>query len=293
MTDVMSFPLWPLLALIFSFFGAVIIGYNQVFKLDGRELAVWRVLGIAPVALASWWLVPWPTDVWFYGVSAVIGVAAAVGDVLLMNACSTYGGRLASMYVPMKMMLAFMMWAVINPASLNPLLQTPWKLVTVLACFGLAAWGMNHIRRNDWSLKALLAVLPVAAIFASADVIEKYVLPSTQATPHEVVGASMSMLAVIFGVGVLPALVWLQGWPTWNTRTVLASAGFGLILMVGITLLLVTFVLAPNPGYVAAVTCLSTVWLSMWGRYYHGEQNNFMAVLMLVVAAAGIVLVTA
>lgn len=293
MTEVMGFPLWPILALVFSFFGAVIIGYNQIFKLDGRELAVWRVVGMVPVVVASLWVVPWPTEVGFYAVSGAIGIATVVGDVLLMNACSTYGGRLASMYVPMKMMLAFVMWGMIDPDSLSPLLREPWKMVVVLGCFGVAAWGMNHIRRNDWSLKALVAVVPSAVIFASADVIEKYVLPSAHATPHEVVGASMAMLAMIFGVGVFPALVWLGGWPVWNTRTVVASAGFGFILMVGITLLLVTFVVAPNPGYVAAVTCLSTVWLSVYGRYVHGEQNNVVAVLMLAAAAVGVVLVTA
>ncbi|MFZ2587937.1 MAG: hypothetical protein WAZ18_07470 [Alphaproteobacteria bacterium] len=286
-----SLPLWPLLAVIFSFVGAVIIGYNQHAKLDGRELVIWRVAGILPLSLISWMYLPWPTDPMFYAISGALGVAAVAGDVLLMNAANTYGGRLASMYVPMKMLLAFALWCVVEPASLTPLVETPWKGCAVLACFGLAGWGMNHIRRNDLSLKALLAVLPTALIFAGADVIEKYVLPAAHTDSSIIVGASMAMLTVIFTVGALPAMVWLGGLPRYNRRTALLGAGFGVILMGGISLLLVTFVLAPNPGYVAAITCLSTVWLALWGRFYHNERSNPVALVMLVAAAIGVAVV--
>ncbi|MCP5405506.1 MAG: hypothetical protein H6922_04720 [Pseudomonadaceae bacterium] len=282
---------WVLLSLVFSVFGAVIISYNHVFKIDGRELVIWRSLGILPLAVAAWWWLPWPTEWWFYAISVGLGVASMVGDVLLMNAAAAHGGRLSSMYVPMKMLWVFALWVVVDPASAAPLLEAPWKLAVVLGCFGLAAYGIGHIRRNDVSVKALLAVVPVALIFGVEDVIEKYVLPGPPASAEEMVGATLAMLSVMFLVAALPAMVWLGGFPRWNTRTVLASVGFGVLLMVGIGILLVAFVLSPNPGYVGAITALSTVWLALWARVRQGERNNMVAILMLVAAAVGVAVV--
>ena len=287
--------MWPLLALGFSFCGAVIIGYNQHFKIDGRVMAVWRVVGVVPVALAAAWLLPWPRDPQFYAVSVLLGFGSVVGDVLLMNAAARYGGRLSALYVPMKMLLGFALWSAVAPDSLAPLLAAPWKLAAVLACFGAATWALTHIRRNDMSWSALLAVLPVAGIFAVEDVVEKLWLPAPVAgvPMAETLGAAVAMLVVMTGVGALPALVWLRGRVPFDRRTVLASAAFGVILVAGIAVLLLALAAAPNPGYVAAVSALSTVWLGIWGRVMHGERNNTPSLLLLVAAAMGVVAVVA
>lgn len=285
--------LWVLLAVVFSFAGAAIISYNHVFQLDGRELVIWRALGVVPLAVAAWWWLPWPGEWWFYAVSVGLGLASMVGDVWLMNAAARYGGRLSSMYVPMKMLWVFVLWVVVDPASAAPLLEQPWKLVVVLACFGLAAYGIGHIRRNDVSVRALLAVVPVALIFGVEDVVEKYVLPAPPASSLETVGATVAMLSVMFLVAVPFAMVWLGGLPRWNAYHAMIGAGFGVLLMAGISVLLVAFVLAPNPGYVGAITALSTVWLALWARWREGERNNLLAILMLVAAAVGVAVVTA
>ncbi len=289
----LSFPIWPFLALGFSFIGACIIGYNHRFQVDGRVMAVWRVGGVLPIAFLSWLLLPWPTSPLFYAVSVGLGFAAVVGDVLLMNASATYGGRLSSLYVPIKMLIAFVLWSLVQPASLEPVLAEPWRLAVVLASFAAASWGMGHIRRNDVGWKAVLAVVPVAVIFACEDTIQKYVLPTpVGAGAPEIIGSAMAMLSVMLTVGALPALVWLRGVPAFHARDVWPSVAFGALLMSGISVLLVTFVLAPNPGYVAAITCLSTVWLALWARYKNGEYNNPAAMLAMVAAAIGIALAT-
>lgn len=282
---------WIWLSLLFSFAGAAIISYNHVFKLDGRDLVIWRALGVLPVALAAWWWLPWPDTWWFYAVSVGLGLASVVGDVWLMNAAARYGGRLSSLYVPMKMMWVFVLWLLVSPASALPLLEAPWKLLVVLACFAMAAYGIGHIRRNDVSLRALLAVLPVALIFGMEDVVEKYVLPAPPASLTETLGATTAMLSVMLLVAVPFAAIWRGGLPRWNPHHALIGAGFGMLLMVGIAVLLLAFVLAPNPGYVGAITALSTVWLALWARWREGEHNSLPAVLMLVAAAIGIALV--
>jgi drug/metabolite transporter (DMT)-like permease len=280
-------PLWALLALAFSFAGALIIGFNQVFKIDGRVLVVWRLLGILPVAVAAWWFLPWPTEWWFYALSAALGVASTVGDVLLYNASAKHGGRLAALYVPMKMLIGFVLWCLVAPESFWILVANPVHMVGILACFAGAFWALLHIRRSDASWRGLLAVLPVALIFAGEDVIEKLALP--HGDMMMTLGYTSAMLAVLLSVSAIPAFIGLRGKLPTDTRTVVASAGFGVLLMVGIGVLLVSLVTAPNPGYVGAVSSLSVVWLALWARVRQGERNNLSAILALVASAVGVV----
>lgn len=280
-------PLWALLSLGFSFAGALIIGFNQVFKIDGRVLVVWRTLGIVPLGVVAWWFFPWPSDVWFYVLSAGLGVASTVGDVLLYNASAKHGGRLAALYVPMKMLLGFVLWSLVDPASFHVLLQNPLHLAGILACFGGAFWALTHIRRSDASWPALLAVLPVAFIFAGEDVVEKLMLPHGDML--QTLGYTSAMLVVLLSVSSIPALIGLRGKVPFDARTLLLCTGFGALLMVGIGVLLVALVTAPNPGYVGAVSSLSVVWLATWARVRQGERNNLWAILALVASAIGVV----
>lgn len=284
---------WPLLALIFSFVGACLIGYNHRFQMDGKKLAVWRLVGVLPVAALAWWFLPWPTDPVFYVIAAGLGIGAVVGDVLLLNAAARYGGRLSSSYVPMKMLLAFVLWLVVDPASRQVLMAEPWKMVVVLGCFALAGHALGHIRRNDSSWRALLAVVPVAVIFAGEDVVEKYVLEVYEAQGMMVLlGGVSAMLATLLATGTVTLVLLDVATLRATHREVAVAAGFGVLLMVGIALLIVTLVLSPNPGYVAAITVLSSVWLSLWARWRYNEVNSTVALLLLVVSAAGVALVS-
>jgi hypothetical protein len=105
-----------------------------------------------------------------------------------------------------------------------------------------------------------------------------------------VAGSAVAFLTVTTTTGAVASLWLKEGdaaapltWPGW--RTVPLAAGFGALLLTGLTLLLVVLALAPNPGYVAAITMLSAVWLALWARWMRGERNNLWAGLALVVGA--------
>jgi hypothetical protein len=192
------------------------------------------------------------------------------------------------------MFIGFCAWSAIDPASLAPLLDKPRRLTAVLVCFALAAYALTHLRRNDASWRALAAVLPIAVIFAGEDVVEKLVLPApATAEMWTTLGAAVAMMVVMTTVGAVPALVWLRGRVPCDRKTVWGSAAFGTILVAGISVLLLALAAAPNPGYVASVSALSAVWLSLWGRWVHRERVNTASLLMLVAAAMGVVAVTA
>lgn len=281
---------WPVGALLFSGFGALIVGFNQWANLPGVQLVRWRCVGVWPLALLAALLLPWPTAWEFYATAVAMGVGLAVADVALFNASRVHGARLAALYIPLKMLLAFVGWAILAPTSLWPLVTEMWRLPLLLVGFGVCSGAMLFIRRSDASWAGLLAVVPVAVLFALGDVVAKLALPPVQGGLLAVAGSAVAFLTVTTTTGAV-ASVWLKegdeaaplGWPGW--RTVRVSAAFGALLLTGLTLLLVVLALAPNPGYVAAITMLSAVWLAVWARWMRGERNNLWAGVALVVGA--------
>jgi hypothetical protein len=94
MTDFAAW--WPVGAVVFSVFGALIVGFNQWANLPGVQLVRWRCLGVWPLALLGAWLLPWPTAWGFYATAVAMGMGLAVADVALFNASRVHGARLAA-----------------------------------------------------------------------------------------------------------------------------------------------------------------------------------------------------
>lgn len=278
---------WPILALLFSVCGAMIIGFNQWAKLDGGRLVVWRWAGVAPLAALAALLLPLPTSLSFYATAAAMGVGLAYADTLLFNASRTHGARLAALYVPLKMLLAFMLWAMLDPLSLLPLWLEPWRLPLLLGGFSLCAGALAFLRTSDSSLAALTAIVPVALLFALGDVVAKATLPPPSGSVEAIAGSAVAFLFTTSTVGALGGLL-LQGWRTPNWAELTKSALFGVLLLGSLTLLLITLALAPNPGYVAAVTMLSALWLALHARVRYGAQENLWAGLGLLLGALAV-----
>lgn len=279
--------LWPLLALLFSGCGALIIGFNQWAKLDGARLVVWRWAGIAPLAALAALVLPFPTSPQFYAVAAAMGVGLAYADSLLFNASRTHGARLAALYVPLKMLLAFTLWAILNPLSLLPLWLEPWRLPLLLGGFALCGGALAMLRTSDVSWAALGAILPVALLFALGDIVAKTALPPPTGSLAVLAGSAVAFLTTTSTVGAVGGLL-LQSWQTPTLAQLGKSMLFGLVLLASLTLLLVTLALAPNPGYVAAITMLSACWLALYARFTKGAQENLWAGLGLLLGAIAV-----
>ena len=286
--DVHLEALWPLLALVFSLCGAVIVGFNHYAQVDGAKLVVLRWLGVVPLAGLSFVLLPWPTDMLFYALAAAMGLGLALADKLLFNAAAVHGGRLTALYIPMKMLLGFGLWGLLAPASVTMLLGEPWRGLLVLAGFMACIYAFVHLRRNDASKAALVAVLPVAVLLALGDVVAKYALGTPEGGLGPVVGSASAFLAVTTTVGCMVGML-MAGRFVPTRREVVLSAIFGVILMVSLSLFLVTLALAPNPGYVGAITMLSALWLAVHGYFHHGERTSWWSGMLLVAGAVLVV----
>lgn len=277
-------PLWVWLSLGFSFCGAVIVGFNHYAKVDGGRLVVLRWLGVAPLAALAWMVLPWPQQPGFYVTALAMGVGLAFSDKLLFNAAAKHGGRLTALYIPMKMLLGFVLWGLLDPASVTVLAAVPWRGLLVVTGFAACVYAFTHLRRHETSKAALLAVVPVAVLLAIGDVVAKYALAAPGGDLWAVVGSATAFLAMTNSIGCAVGLA-MTGRFVPTRRDVLLSALFGVILMMGLSVLLLALALAPNPGYVGAITMLSALWLAIHGYFEHNETTNWWGGVLLLAGA--------
>lgn len=298
MGGTMEIPLWPLLAFVFSFMGACIIGYNQWAKLDGRHLTLWRYPGVLLGSLALLPFINLPSDPWFYVTAAGMGVVLAAADILLSNASREHGGRLTALYIPLKMILVFAVWLMLDGTQRAALWAEPFVMAGVVLCLFASALALNNVRRSDASLTALKAIIPVAVLLAMADIVAKLLLDKPDSVLATMAGGAVGWMLVTGLVAAIISYAAMRrgknkvavGMPV---KDMVKAAGFGLLLLVGITVLLTALALAPNPGYVGAITMLSAVWLSIWGYVRHKERTSLMAGIVLVLSALVLALLTA
>lgn len=284
---------WPWLALAFSLCGALIIGYNQAARLDGHHAVLWRLFGILPLALASLFFLSWPAEFGVYIGAATLGVVLAFADVRLYRVSAVFGARLAALYIPLKIGLGFCLWSAIAPSSLQLFYLSPGKLFMVAGAFVLGWVAFINLRRNDVSLTALKALLPVAALLAVADVLAKLCLPvGNETTLPEILGRAVAVLTVA-ALSSAAIVLWRQGKLARPTATqALWGAGLGLLHLGGLSVLLLALALAPNPGFVGSITILSAVWLAVYAHFAHHEKNNLWAGLLLVFAGGVVAFAT-
>jgi hypothetical protein len=285
---------WQLLAFIFSFFGAALIHANHVFKVDGFVLVFLRMFFVVGFGLPLFLFLPLPADPMFYFWAALAGVFVTLSDVLLLNAANHHGGRLTSLYIPLKIFMVFVLWSVVDPASFLLLWETPWVLAGVLGCFSLTALALAKLRANDASWQALLAILPVALFLTFADVFAKHAI-----APGSVVAGAVMFLIVNGIVSATLSALWLKFkrqqslGALFTKANLLAAAVVGVLLLVGVSILLSSFSLSPNPAYVGAISVLSVVWLSIFYKLVQGDDASLKASMVLVLSAVGLILLTA
>ncbi|PIZ30774.1 MAG: hypothetical protein COY40_04005 [Alphaproteobacteria bacterium CG_4_10_14_0_8_um_filter_53_9] len=195
------------------------------------------------------------------------------------------------------MFMLFFVWLVLDTAHRESLLAKPLHMAGILACMGGCAYALAHMRKSDASLAALTAILPVAILLAGADIMAKILLTPPQGTPdiaHIAGGAIGWMLTTGLVASLASGLVLVvQKQPLSVSKPVfLKSVLFGVILLYSITVLLASITLAPNPGYVAAITMLSAVWLSLFAHLKGREQTNLTADITLIASALALTLLT-
>lgn len=280
---------WVLLAVAASVVSAVQTELNHHFKVESNLLVFWRSIFGLLLITPLMFVFPVPQSGLFYAIALLSGLMTTFSDKLYYNAARQFGGRLAVMYMPVKIISVFVLWALIDPASIEDLIQKPWHFAVVLGCFVLSFVSLLIMRQNDASWKAFLYVLPVGLVLTLSDVAAKLALQDGVSVWGGVLMFTLMMLAA--NAAITSLILWWNPPPRQAFKdSCLPSFYICLAFCLMVALFISSIHLTPNPGYTSALALLAVVWLMLYNRLRGKPDGNPLSALMLIVAAAGIVL---
>jgi hypothetical protein len=285
--------IWLLAAILGSISIAYSAEINRRFKQDGFRLNLLRT-GMAailwlPVAAISSWQHSW----YFYAAAIFGGFAMAIGSTIQNNLAAKHNGRVAILYMPLKALLVFVSWLVIDQAARNHMFDNPLRLPLVLGLFAIMVLAVNAMRRNDASWKALVAVSPIIILYGAADVLTRQVLPAAELAQNMI----MYMFIVYASSWGFSMAYWPwrknPGQPFYNSKLFHAAVEAVVGSAINYICFLIALVKAPNPAYVSMIFLLAPVWLLVYHKVTGKRDDaNPYAGMVLVVAAILLIAVT-
>ena len=284
---------WELWALIASMAMAAYIEANRFFKMDGLTIVVLRsalcFLALLPVVF----LLPWPNEPGFYILTLMVGALTMLADVLLFEAVAKFGGRLGSLYKPLKIWFIFVMWLLLSPATAQHFVQEPLLALAVGVCLLLCSSGLWVLRQCDASMRAILFMIPVAFAFAAADLGIAVSKVFVTALPTLIIFVFLYLgVQAVIGSAVL--MVYKKDYfiailkERWVWQQMAIMAALTLVVTHSVSAALMS---APNPSYVTAIGLLSVVWLQIYHKLVKTpEETSPLAAVLFVVGACGLAL---
>jgi drug/metabolite transporter (DMT)-like permease len=281
--------LWLPAALGSSVMTAANAELNRRHQQEGFRLNFWRTLMAmlvwAPLALVQ----PWPADVGFYAAAVFGGLSMILGNLICNHLSARHNGRVAILYMPVKTMLVFVAWGVVDPLARSHLMERPLATLAVLLCFAIMVIALNAMRRNDASLKVLKLVLPVAVLYGFSDLFSRLVVtPDSLASRLEIYFFIASTVSA--GVSLLLFPFRPEREKPWLSRPLLKAGALAAFQsVINQACFFVALVLGPNPAYVSMVVLLAPLWLMGYHRL-RGVPDDASPVAGMILAIAAMML---
>ncbi|NBX86281.1 MAG: hypothetical protein EBQ80_03430 [Proteobacteria bacterium] len=280
---------WLFAALASSVLSAQNVEMNRRAGQESFRLNMWR-MGISAVFwLPLAMLQEWPQDGWFYAVAIVSGISMIIGFTIQNDLAMKHNGRVAIIHMPLKAVLVFGLWILVNEQAWAHVLNNPLNDLGIVICLVVMVVALGNFRRNDVSWSSLKAVMPVVVLYGVCDVLARMVMvPGDMGAKLIVFLFVMSCASSGFSVLLLP----------WRpkpelplmTPKLLRSGGWAALGgMMNQTLFFTALVLGPSPAYVSMVALLSPVWLLLYHRWA-GIKDEASPVAGTVVVVAAIML---
>lgn len=264
--------LWVINGLIYGFFTAVYMLFNQHYKINGYVLGIWRGFGICALFLPLLPFYPVPRDWHYWLLLMVQGLCIGIYDSHVFFASAKFGAGPTSRFMAITVLLTTFAWWLITPHKFLLLLAQGDLLVTltlILCGFSFCYWQMFE---SEVSYKVAAYTLPAVLALAVMSIITKYI-----ATEAHSLGQGLTYyLTVSTFVSGGYNTVWyarqkiLQKWhAVFAAQT--RRAGLYLIMFSSMLIVAKTMSLrlAPNPGYVTALLLIAPLFI-----YVLNRQNN-------------------
>ena len=262
--------LWVINGLIYGFFTAIYMLFNQHYKLDGYLLGVWRGFGIWLLILPFLTVFPVPSD-WHYWLLLVAqGICIGVYDSHIFFASSCFGAGPTSRFMAVTVLLTTFIWWLLTPEKFMQLWSNSDVLLTlilVLCGFTFCYWQMWQ---SKISREAATYTLAAVAALSVMSVITKYI-----ATEGNSLGQGLVYYLTVstFVSGCYNLFFYQRNYGIDALKDIIAPQMIkpGVLLILFSTLLIVAKTMAlrvaPNPGYVTALLLIAPIFIFALNRF--------------------------
>jgi len=286
--------IWIFAALCNSLLAAANAEINRRFQQEPFRLNLWRTLLASLIWLPLAMLQDWPTEPLFYTTAVFCGLTIIIGNMIMNDLSARMNGRVAVLHIPIKAILVFCMWPLVDEAARNHMLnEEPWQVMAGLMFFGIMVVSINAMRSNDASWSALRALVPVIILYSASDIAGRLVLDPQHLNDHLIV-----YLFIATGVSAVFSLA-LYPWrprpelPLVDRKMLQAAGWAGVISTLNHTCFFIGLALAPNPAYVSMIALIAPAWLFLYHRVFKIPDNaSPWASMVLIMGAIGLLVVT-
>lgn len=261
--------LWVINGLIYGFFTAVYMLFNQHYKINGYVLGIWRGFGICTLFLPLLPFYPVPHDWHYWLLLAVQGLCIGVYDSHIFFASAKFGAGPTSRFMAITVLLTTFAWWLITPQKFLLLLSEGDVVVTlilILCGFSFCYWQMFE---SKVSYRVAAYTFPAVSALAMMSIITKYIATEAHSLGQ---GLVYYLTVSTFVSGVYNAFGFarqktVRQWRDVFTKQTL-KAGVYLILFSSMLIVAKTMALriAPNPGYVTALLLIAPLFIYILNR---------------------------
>lgn len=266
--------LWVANGLIYGFFTAIYLLFNQHFKINGYVLGIWRGFGICAVFLPCLFFYPIPREISYWMLLIMQGLCIGIYDSHIFFASAKFGAGPTSRFMAVTVLLTTFGWWLLTPNKFLELLQQGNLVITlilILSGFSYCYWQMldSHVSRA-----AALYTLPAVLALAAMSIITKYIAVQAHSLGQ---GLAYYLTVSTFISGLYNYILYrrmLRKIKTGQPRSIISARmrRIGCLLVTFSSLLIIAKTMAlriaPNPGYVTALLLVAPVFVYALNRNY-------------------------
>jgi len=269
--------LWWLTSVFASIVFAMYIFANQIFKLKGSHIMVYRGVGTTLVLLPFCFFIPPVSSAVFYFISVFQGLLIAYLDNRLFNAANRFGAETTSVIQPISVFFGYVIWFIIHPNLFAELLGEPVRfLVITLAILGVV-FSVLNLKKNKFSRYALLYLLPAMLSVTVIDILCKVLMTIGK---DNLLGAIFYYsLITSFVAGLINLVAFMKGGNSFREVVSFKNiryAGLPIICIIISMYFLKNYslFLGTNPAYVMAIIYSYPVWVLLANNLYARYTNK-------------------
>ena len=268
--------LWWIAALFASCMLAMFVFANQVFRLKGSLVMIYRGIGTATVLLPFVPFVDFIHDVNFYYVCIINGLLIAFLDNRILNASKIFGAELSAMLQPFSIVIEFFAWFIIVPASFTALIASPIRLSLIIASLLALALSITMVKHSKMTKKAFLYILPAMLCVSVIDILCKIMITIGEENLFSAIFYYSMITSLV--AGSINAVAYFKQGNKMEEIFLPKNLIFAGLPMIMLMLLIyasknMSLYLVENPAYAMAVINLYPIWATLanniYSRYFH------------------------